>query len=95
MASWASLASPGFFVSTIRSTSPDAPRTTRPKVPGSSSSVVITVTSASAEAWASIRPAIASAPSRGVSPERTSTVSDEEITSREARRAPPVPSGSG
>ena len=46
IASSSGVASPAVLVSTIRSTSPSAPRTIRPYWPGSSSSRVVTVAAA-------------------------------------------------
>ena len=95
ISSSAGVASPGSLASTMRSTSLPEPRMTRPNVPGSSSSVVITVAAAPASSWAATSAARSDPCSRGVSPDRTSTVSLAATKSRAARIAPPVPSELG
>ena len=97
ISSSSALASPEpALASTILSISEPSPvRTTRPYVPGSSSTAVTTVAAAPLSAWVASRSAINPAETSGTSPESTTTVSESATTSAAARRAPPVPFASG
>ena len=84
--------SSGYLVSTMRSKSPSASRTTRPSDSASSRSTLTTVAAAPESRCALNTSSRASAVTRGWSPFITMTVSESWITPSAARTAPPVPS---
>jgi hypothetical protein len=73
IASCAAVASPGAFVSTICSTPPSGPRTTRPYPLGSSSSAVAIVAAAPLRSCSATSAAISSGVTSGTSPLSTTT----------------------